>query len=454
LDRNARTSINFSGDDVPESNTENFAPALRLATNRCRRPAQHFTIYKTNATVTSAASSAPQFRRAFPLLMLCTLLLAVPAVAACLENEANPSRAGHSVNAVVGNVVVMLQRVGTVRGISAGLGSLFIPPNQFPRPELCPDADDDGLCDAEETTYGTDPVNPDTDGDGLSDGEEVKVYGTDPRNPDSDGDALVDGDEVRGSRIPGTSLYQRSSPLTRDTDGDGLMDGEEIRTQSANPLAVDTDNDGIPDNEEVRTAFTHADGADSDNDGLGDGMELDQANTDPYNPDTDGDGVPDGLDGCPTRYAQTDNGCPPGETPIRYQRLRPRTPTSSKDIGPEMTLDSLSIYFQGNSDGFDFSRPETAVNLQKLLNFLEECAASGVLLEGHASSEGNPQRNQRLSLQRAERTQKWLLDNDVPKEKVLGVIGYGSAVPKTSETTSDQRSNNRRVTVVVKRNCK
>lgn len=384
--------------------------------------------------------------RVCSLLLFGTLLLAMPATVAiaCIDSNTAINK-DHS--------LTIFRTVATVRGIPECGAPFLILPNPLPLPELCPDADDDGLCDDEEAVYGTEPTTPDTDGDGLNDGQEVKVYGTDPRNPDSDGDALVDGDEVLGVRIPGTSLYQRSSPLARDTDGDGLMDGEEIRTQNADPLALDTDNDGLPDNEEVRIAFTRADGADSDNDGLGDGIEIDQAKTDPYNPDTDGDGVPDGLDGCPNRYAQTENGCPPGVSPIRYQRLRPRAPSTSEDIGRAMTLDSLSIYFQGNSDGFDFSRPETAVNLQKLLNFLEDCPESGVLLEGHASSEGNPQRNQRLSLLRAERTRKWLIDNDVPKEKVLGIIGYGSAVPKTSEITSAERRDNRRVTVIVKRNC-
>lgn len=37
------------------------------------------------------------------------------------------------------------------------------------------DADNDGLTNAEEKKYGTDPLNPDTDGDGYKDGEEVKA---------------------------------------------------------------------------------------------------------------------------------------------------------------------------------------------------------------------------------------------------------------------------------------
>jgi Concanavalin A-like lectin/glucanases superfamily/CARDB/Bacterial TSP3 repeat len=41
------------------------------------------------------------------------------------------------------------------------------------------DSDNDGLTDAEEFRYGTDPHNPDTDGDGISDGDEVRMG----RNP-------------------------------------------------------------------------------------------------------------------------------------------------------------------------------------------------------------------------------------------------------------------------------
>ena len=41
------------------------------------------------------------------------------------------------------------------------------------------DDDNDGLTDADEATYGTDPLNPDTDGDGVSDADEVAA-GTNP----------------------------------------------------------------------------------------------------------------------------------------------------------------------------------------------------------------------------------------------------------------------------------
>jgi len=81
------------------------------------------------------------------------------------------------------------------------------------------DSDGDGLTDAEEAIFGTDPFNPDTDGDGLRDGEEVKVYGTDPRNRDTDSDLLGDGDEIKTFR---------TDPKKADTDGGGVRDGQEV----------------------------------------------------------------------------------------------------------------------------------------------------------------------------------------------------------------------------------
>ncbi len=56
------------------------------------------------------------------------------------------------------------------------------------------DTDSDGLTDAQEVLYSTDPLNPDTDGDGVSDGDEV-AQGTNPAVADvfdSDDDGIVD----------------------------------------------------------------------------------------------------------------------------------------------------------------------------------------------------------------------------------------------------------------------
>jgi hypothetical protein len=81
-------------------------------------------------------------------------------------------------------------------------------------PTSDPDADADGLTDAQEATLGTNPNLGDTDGDGLLDGTEVNSSLTNPLNFDSDNDGLSDGAEVsRGT-----------NPNNPDTDGDGVND--------------------------------------------------------------------------------------------------------------------------------------------------------------------------------------------------------------------------------------
>lgn len=61
------------------------------------------------------------------------------------------------------------------------------------------DADGDGLSDADEAAYGTDPNNADSDEDGVQDGGEINA-GTDPLDVDSDDDGYSDFDELeRGS---------------------------------------------------------------------------------------------------------------------------------------------------------------------------------------------------------------------------------------------------------------
>ncbi len=58
-------------------------------------------------------------------------------------------------------------------------------PDVGPRPDGGPaDSDNDGIPDADEATYGTDPNNPDTDGDGIPDGIEV-LAGTSPTDATS-----------------------------------------------------------------------------------------------------------------------------------------------------------------------------------------------------------------------------------------------------------------------------
>lgn len=179
------------------------------------------------------------------------------------------------------------------------------------------DPDGDGLTNAQEATYGTDPNKKDTDGDGFSDKAEITGltipgHGTVRTNPlakDTDGDGLSDYTEIRtGFRVWTPKQYTTyASPILTDTDHDGLSDAKE-RSLHLSPRRKDTDRDGLGDKTEVSSPITvRVKGKaaykvyssplrkSADRDGLSDPTER-QLGTDPTKKDTDRDGVRDSKD--------------------------------------------------------------------------------------------------------------------------------------------------------------
>jgi len=73
----------------------------------------------------------------------------------------------------------------------------------------------------------------DSDGDGLTNAEELQ-WGTDPYNKDTDGDTLLDGEEVA----------MGTSPISKDTDGDGLQDN--VDPDPLNPPTATPEPSGTP----------------------------------------------------------------------------------------------------------------------------------------------------------------------------------------------------------------
>ena len=230
-----------------------------------------------------------------------------------------------------------------------------------------PDSDADGLTDGSEVKdYLTDPLSTDTDKDGLTDGDEVKVYKTSPVLSDTDKDGLTDGDEI---------LKYKTDPLVADTDKDGLSDGDEILKYKTDPLVADTDKDGLSDGDEVLKYKTNPLIIDTDKDKLSDGDEVFKIHTDPLNPDTDGDKIIDGDDDCPlipgsASNVKGKNGCP--EPP---------------KVGTKTDFPDILYLF--DSDQFDFGNPETVRNLNKLLNYINQCSGLQVNIEGHSSRRRN-----------------------------------------------------------------
>src|SRR5690606_35274651 len=77
----------------------------------------------------------------------------------------------------------------------------------------------------------------DKDGDGLNDALEIR-YSTNPNRADTDGDGLTDAQEVNGYlvTIAGYTFRITSDPLQRDADKDGISDGTEYRLNQLDPV--------------------------------------------------------------------------------------------------------------------------------------------------------------------------------------------------------------------------
>ncbi len=306
------------------------------------------------------------------------------------------------------------------------------------------DTDRDGLDDYQEFfVYKTDPNIADTDDDFLKDGQEVFEYMTNPLLADTDSDGLSDGDEV---------LKYMTNPLEKDTDEDRLSDYDEILIHKTNPLSLDTDDDGISDGLEVELHKTNPKLIDTDSDMLTDFEEINVTKTDPLNADTDFDDIIDGVDDCPLlagihSLQRGKNGCP--AEPLKTIRT-----------------DFPDVHFLVNSSRFDFSNEKTAKSLAKMLEYINQCDNMEIIIEGHASSEGDTFTNQRLSEQRARRVREWLVEQGVSQERIIGAVGLGATMPKVKEPSYEEsvklsrdeieniRKQNRRISIRVTKMCR
>lgn len=107
-----------------------------------------------------------------------------------------------------------------------------------------------------------------------------------------------------------------------------------------------------------------------------------------------------------------------------------------------LTQTFINVLFATNSDKLIKGSEK---ELTELIDFLSKSKTSTVLIEGHTDNKGNSKVNKILSLKRARTIANYLVKKGINSKRIT-TMGYGDALPITSNATEEGRSKNRRTT--------
>lgn len=104
-----------------------------------------------------------------------------------------------------------------------------------------------------------------------------------------------------------------------------------------------------------------------------------------------------------------------------------------------------NVFFNTNS--FDLL-PESKVELQKLIDFLNLNKLVSIEIGGHTDNVGGQEMNQKLSEDRAKEVYNYLIDNGIQTRRMT-FAGYGFSKPMSTNETPEGRALNRRTEFVI-----
>ena len=170
--------------------------------------------------------------------------------------------------------------------------------------------------------------------------------------------------------------------------------------------------------------------------------------------DTDGDGLVDKEDKCPKEPGSIENeGCPVQENNSSSkdeELIDAETKTNDNSDLPSPPPPPTSIHFKVNESNIDLSYRNNR-RLNRIGAYLVENPLAKVVVEGHASSDGDSDYNMDLSTNRASSVKRALIDMGVSASSIM-TKSYGEDKPAKSNSNSQGRIDNRRVEVTVMSN--
>jgi OOP family OmpA-OmpF porin len=235
-------------------------------------------------------------------------------------------------------------------------------------------------------------------------------------------------------------------PLPRDRDYDGLYDGEDECPDegalTADGCPFDTDGDGVVDMQDdcPREAGDPPDGCPN--------VDL----------DPDRDGVPNPADQCPDEPGPEPSGCPDedidGDGFVGKDDTCPKNPETRNgfedDDGCPDEMPEAITRFTGVIQGINFKQGTADIEdssfpvLDSAIEILIQFPSVRIEVSGHTSSEGTEERNQELSVQRAEAVRSYFVEKGVKDTRIVA-RGAGASEPVADNATKEGRQKNRRI---------
>ena len=127
------------------------------------------------------------------------------------------------------------------------------------------------------------------------------------------------------------------------------------------------------------------------------------------------------------------------------------TPTEARVFreGDNIILRLTGLTFDS---GMSQIKPESFDLLAKVEKAIDVFPRSELIIEGHTDSHGGDELNQKLSQERAESVQQYMINAmRIPTYRLIAT-GYGETRPVASNETAAGRERNRRIDIVIKPN--
>ena len=270
---------------------------------------------------------------------------------------------------------------------------------------------------------------------------------------DKDGDGITNAlDQAPAEAEDKDSFEDTDGKPDPDNDADGVLDGADKCPQVAGLAEnqgcpdVDTDKDGIVDRldkcpkvAEDKDEFEDSDGCpelDNDGDTVPDATDACPLVTGVVEEkgcpvkDSDADGVNDPVDNCPAEKGVPENqGCPAAQ-----KQLVVITKESLKILD--------KVYFDTGKGSIQKKSFLLLDQIANVLNGHPEIAL--IQVEGHTDNVGKPEKNKKLSQDRAEAVKAYLVKKGVVETR-LKPAGFGDEKPSADNKTPAGREANRRV---------